>query len=366
MSINNLRLYLAALQKLPTLIKDTEDLPMDLKRRRLIQVTTGLAVAPLIAGCTGDGPEASIDTSLPIGPYGNSATAEEVTEGMDLSGLVVMVTGCNSGLGYETMRVLALRGAHVLGTGRTLEKAAAACDSVTGKTTPLALELSDFQSAADCAEIVKNLGVGLDALICNAGINTFGELELINGVEKIFVVNYLGHFVLVNHLLPIMMDRDAARVVHVGSESGYTQAPEVGIDFDNLRGEKKFDAGEAYGRSKLANALFSLELAERLSDTAVTSNVIHPGLVHTNIARTAPTIIRKGFDLVAPMIAKTPAEGAATQVYVATSPIVATVSGAYFEDCNPMKISGPNHMFDAPMAKQLWAVAEEMTAAYLI
>jgi NAD(P)-dependent dehydrogenase (short-subunit alcohol dehydrogenase family) len=338
---------------------------MDRERRRLLMLPAAAAVAPLLGGCGGDKPEVSIDDRFPVGPFGADATAEQVTDGLDLSGQTALVTGCNSGLGYETMRVLALRGAHVIGTGRTLERAEVACASVEGRTTPLALELSDFQSAADCADAVRASGVDLDMLICNAGINTFGELELVDGIEKMFVVNYLGHFVLVNRLLPMMLARGAGRIVHVGSRSGYRQAPPEGIDFDNLRGEKGFDAGEAYGRSKLANALFSLELARRLEGTGVTSNVIHPGLVVTNIARTAPGALRWAFDRLGPLFAKTPEQGAATQVYVATAPALAGVSGAYFEDCNPVTVSGDHHMFDEAMAGRLWRTAEEMTGEYL-
>jgi NAD(P)-dependent dehydrogenase (short-subunit alcohol dehydrogenase family) len=302
---------------------------------------------------------------LPIGPFGAGSPAEEVTAGLDLSGSTALVTGCNSGLGYETMRVLALRGAHVIGTGRTLEKAATACASVAGKTTPVALELSDFDSVVACAQSVRDMGIGLDMLICNAGINTFGELELVNGIEKIFVVNYLGHFVLVNQLLPMMLSAGSGRIVNVASRSGYRQAPAVGIDFDNLRGEKEFDSGEAYGRSKLANALFSLALAERLEGTGVTSYAVHPGLVLTDIARTAPAALRLGFEWLGPLFAKTPAQGAATQVYVATNPLLDGVNGAYFEDCNPGTVSGDHHMFDREMAQRLWSEAQGMTAGYL-
>jgi NAD(P)-dependent dehydrogenase (short-subunit alcohol dehydrogenase family) len=337
---------------------------MDMQRRRLLGLAAIAAGAPLLPGCGGDEPELTFDTRFPIGPFGADATAEEVTAGLDLNGSTALVTGCNSGLGYETMRVLALRGAHVLGTGRTLDKAARACASVAGKTTPLALELSDFDSVVDCAAAVRALGVRLDMLICNAGINTFGELELVDGVEKIFVVNYLGHFVLVNRLLPIMLAAGTGRIVHVGSRAAYRQAPAVGIDFDNLRGEGTFDASEAYGRSKLANALFSLALAERLEGSGVTSNVVHPGLVNTDIARTAPAVMRIAFDLVGPLFAKTPAQGAATQVYVATSPLLQGVSGAYFVDCNPVTVSGDHHMFDSVMAQRLWSEALAMTAGY--
>jgi NAD(P)-dependent dehydrogenase (short-subunit alcohol dehydrogenase family) len=336
---------------------------MSLRRRQLFHL--GLAVSlPLTAACSDD-PEVSPDPDLPRGPFGPQSTAEEVSADLDLSGRTALVTGATSGLGYETLRVLALRGAHVYGTGRTLDKAAQACSSVTGTATPLALELEDFQSAVDCAQSLKAAAVVPDIVILNAGINTFGELELAGGVEKMFAVNFLGHFVLVNRLLPPMLAARRGRIVHVGSRSAYTQAPAVGIDFDNLRGERHFDASEAYGRSKLANALFSLELARRLEGSGVTSNVIHPGLVQTNIARTAPAIVRTLFSTFGGVVAKSPAEGAATQVYVATSPALDGVNGAYFEDCNPVRVRGANHVFDAAQAAQLWQVAEQLTAQYI-
>ena len=336
-----------------------------MNRRQFLYGTTAIAM-PVLGGCGGDEFVVSIDDSYPVGRYGATSTAEEVTLGLDLTGKTAMVTGCNSGLGLETMRVLALRGAHVIGTGRTLEKASKACSGVPGTTTPVALELSSLQSVVECADTVARLGLPIDILVCNAGINTFGELELVNGVEKIFAVNYLGHFVLVNRLMPLMKQAQAGRIVNVGSKSAYIQAPAVGIDFDNLRGEGVFDSQEAYGRSKLANALFSLELAARLEGSSVTSNVIHPGLVKTNIARTAPIVLRKAFEWFGDLIAKTPQEGAATQVYVATNPALKGVSGAYFEDCNAVTVGGDNHIFDKPMAERLWATGEEMAQGYLI
>jgi NAD(P)-dependent dehydrogenase (short-subunit alcohol dehydrogenase family) len=163
-----------------------------------------------------------------------------------------------------------------------------------------------------------------------------------------------------------MQAAGSGRIVHVGSRSAYTQAPAVGIDFDNLRGEGPFKAQEAYGRSKLANALFSLELARRLEGSGVTSNVVHLGLVQTNIARTAPALIRGAFELFGGVIAKTPEQGAATQTYVMTSPLLDGVNGAYFEDCNPVTVRGDNHIFDTAMAARLWDVAQQMTAEYLV
>ena len=334
-------------------------------RRQLLGSALFLPV-PLLVGCGDDeAPVATIDRRLPVGPGCAEATADEISAGLDLTGQVALVTGCNSGLGFETLRVLAARGAHVIGTGRTLEKAQVACDSVAGETTPVVLELSDLTSVADCAATVRAMNLPLDMLVLNAGINTFGELELVDGIEKIFMVNFLGHFLLVQHLLPIMRDAGRGRIVHVSSRSAYRQAPAVGIDFDNLRGEGEFDAGEAYGRSKLANALFSLELARRLEGSGVTSNAVHPGLVQTNIARTAPALMRSAFEWFGGVIAKSPAEGAATQVYVATNAALDGVSGAFFEDCNPVTVSGDHHLDNVEMAARLWATAEGMTADYL-
>ena len=340
---------------------------MPINRRQLLLSSAVFTTAPMMTACSSDKPGAVLDNRYPIGPYGKDSTAEDVTEKLDLAGRVILVTGCNSGIGYESMRVLAMRGAHVIGTGRTLEKARAACDSVTGKTTPLVLELSDFKSAVDCAASVQALGVELDAIILNAGINSIrGDVELVNGIEKMWVVNFLGHFVLVNHLAPTMVAAGHGRIVHVGSQSGYLRAPPVGIDFDNLRGEGEYDAILAYGRSKLANALFSLELAKRLDGSGVSSNALHPGLVNTNIVRNAPEFVRGAIKLLGTVIAKTPEQGAATQVYVATNPLVEGVSGAFYLDCNPVRISGDHHMYDEPMARRLWATAEEMTADYLV
>lgn len=333
-------------------------------RRQFLHASAATAAVATLPACSADH-TVVIDSSLPVGPYGAKSTAEEVTRGMDLSGKTALVTGCNSGIGLETMRVLALRGAHVIGTGRTLEKAERACASVEGDTTPLVLELSDFQSCVDCAAAVAAMHVPLDILIPNAGIGTFADFELVDGVEKIFVVNYLGHVVLTMNLLPLVQLAPAGRIVHVGSRMGYMAAPDVGIDFDNLHGEKEYNANEAYGRSKLANALFSLKLSQLLDPAKTASNAIHPGFVQTNIGRDAEGIIGFLYNSVAPMIQKTLAEGAATQVYVATSPIVAGVSGAYFEDCNPVRIEGPNHVFDQALADQLWDVTRTMLGDYL-
>ncbi len=301
--------------------------------------------------------------------YTKNSTAEEVTEGLNLSGQVALVTGCTAGIGQETMRVLALRGAHVLGTGRSIEKVKKACEGMTGKVTPLELELTDLDSVNRCAAAVAKLGLTPNIVICNAGMMPFGDLELVSGIEKVFFANFLGHFVLVNNLLPSMLQQGTGRIVHVSSDSAYKQdsskvVPSAGIDFENLRGEGTFNAGWAYGRSKLANALFSLELSKRLSGTGLTSNAIHPGSVITNITHSAPASVRKQVEEWAHRL-RTPEQGAATQVYVATSPDLRDVSGGFFENCNPAIVPHPHFLDDKAMAEKLWNVAEEMAGSHL-
>ena len=133
-----------------------------MNRRRFLQASTTAIMATYLP--------VSRSADAPVSPFGASSTAEDVTSGLDLTGKTALVTGCNSGIGYETMRVLALRGAHAIGTGPTFERARDACDSVEGSATPAVLELSDFESVVACAESVQAMVSPIDMLICNAGM----------------------------------------------------------------------------------------------------------------------------------------------------------------------------------------------------
>ena len=290
--------------------------------------------------------------NVPRSSFGAESTAEDVTAGLDLSGKTAVVTGCNSGIGYETMRVLALRGAHVLGTARSVEKGRVAADSVAGRVTPVVLELTDFDSIVACADRIQAMDVPVDMLILNAGV-LFRELQQVRGLEIQFVVNHLGHFILGNRLMDRVIDSPEGRVVVVGSVA-HRRAPQGGIQFDNLAGEGW--GGQAYGHSKLANGLYSLELSKRLAGTRATSNSVHPGGVRTNIMR---NISRS-----AASFGKSPAQGAATQCYVATNPALTGVTGQYFADCNPAEQS--EYQEDEAMAARLWEVSEELTRDYLV
>ena len=308
--------------------------------------------------------ELAYKPAVPGGPmppksaFGKRTTAEQATADMDLSGMTALVTGCNSGLGLETMRVLALRGAHVIGAARTLGKAEAACASVEGSTTPLVVELTDWPGIVDAGNEVADMDTPIDMLILNAGIMALPELHQAHGVELQFAVNHLGHFLLENRLHDQVVAAKAGRVVVVSS-GAHRWAPDEGIQFDNLSGEKGYDPRQAYGQSKVANGLFSRELARRLADTNATSNSLHPGVIPTNLSRYQAN---REYDMSNPMF-KTIPEGAATQCYLATSPDLAGVTGYYFDDCNPAVPS--EQMQDDEMAARLWAVSEELVEDYL-
>ncbi|HBF64062.1 MAG TPA: oxidoreductase, partial [Gammaproteobacteria bacterium] len=231
--------------------------------------------------------------------------------------------------------------------------------NMAGKITPLALELTDPASISDCANTLLAADLVPDTVICNAGIYPFGSLELVNGVEKVFFANFLGHFALIKYLLPAMQERGVGSFVHVSSDSAYKQAPDCGIDFANLRGEGVFHAGEAYGRSKLANALFSLELADRLKGTNLRSNALHPGSILTNISHAAP-FWTKAAALMARGFLRTVEEGASTQVYVATHPDAAKESGCFFAACKLVELEHDHLLANRTLAHELWQVAEDM------
>ena len=294
-------------------------------------------------------------------PFDEDATAESVTEGLDLSGLSIAITGANSGLGYETMRVLAMRGAHVIGIARTQAKADEACASIEGEATPVFLDLAEWDSVVRCAEQIRGMDEHLDGLICNAGIMALPELELVNGVEKQFAINHLGHFILINQLQDSVLAAPEGRFTILSSRAH--RRAENGIEFDNLDGSKHYEPWNAYGVSKLSNALCSRELARRISTTGATSNSLHPGVIKTNLLQHLPTWQQWAGKYLGWMFMKDIPEGAATTCYVATNPKLKGVRGFYFSDCNVAEDGG--YLLDDAMAARLWDVSEELTADYL-
>jgi NAD(P)-dependent dehydrogenase (short-subunit alcohol dehydrogenase family) len=338
---------------------------MTISRRKFLQSTSAALAASSLTACGGHDKE-PVD-GVPRSSFDEDATAEEVTEGIDLKGKLAVVTGCTSGIGFETMRVLAMRGAWVVGTSRSLERAEKACKQVIGVTTPVALDLADPDSIVRCADSIRSINSPIDILVCNAGYRGGGnDLELVNGVEKHFAINHLGHFILVNRLLDRLYLSWQGRIVIVASRTSYTDAPVDGILFDDLNLSHEYDDATAYGQSKLANVLFALELGQLLKGTRITANALHPGVINTELDRNLKPITQFAFSLLTKISGKTIEQGAATSCFVATSKLLGSTSGRYFEDCNAVNVIGRNHLTDMPMADKLWFRSEELTSDYLV
>ena len=289
--------------------------------------------------------------------FGYGSTAEEVTQGLSLANQSILVTGCNSGIGFETLRVLAERGARVVGTARSLEKAQQACGAAHGQTLPLCCELGDPASVRACVAAVKAAGVRLDAIVCNAGVMALPTLQKLHGYEAQFFTNHIGHFMLVTGLLEQLGER--GRVVMLSS-SAHRQAPRSGIEFDNLDGAKGYGSWAAYGQSKLANLLFAKQLARRFAGSERTANAVHPGVIATGLQRHMNPLLSAVLTLAGPLTLKSIAQGAATEVYVATNPQLRGISGQYFADCN---IARPRADAEDPLlAQKLWDVSEQIVA----
>lgn len=286
--------------------------------------------------------------------FGFKNTAEDVTRGLDLSGKTILVTGSNSGLGRESVRVLALRGARVIAAARTVEKARAAIEPLSGEFLPVACELSDPGSILACARGVRAEGTQLDAIICNAGIMALPELRQAHGYELQFFTNHIGHFILVTELLDRL--KPDGRVVMLSSDA-HRWAPVGGIQFDNLSGERSYQPWVMYGQSKLANLLFAKGLAHRLPD-GQSANAVHPGVIQTNLQRSMNSVVRAAMSVGQPVFLKTVAQGAATQCFVAVHPGMDR-NGEYFADCN---VKRPRRAArDPELAEKLWQVSTQIS-----
>jgi NAD(P)-dependent dehydrogenase (short-subunit alcohol dehydrogenase family) len=290
--------------------------------------------------------------------FGYGSTASDVARNLDLRGRTLLVTGGNSGIGLETVRALAARGARVIATGRTREKVAEAVAGLSGEILPLACDLADPSSVRAAASSIKEQGLRANAVICNAGIMALPELTQAFGYELQFFTNHIGHFSLVTSLLDHVADD--ARFVIVSSNA-HRRAPPAGIEFDNLHGERGYDPWTAYGQSKLANLLFTKELAKRLSGTRKTANAVHPGVIRTNLTRNMHGPFTWALAAAEPLVLKTIPEGAATQCYVAVHPDAAGITGEYFSHCN---IQRPTALArDAALAARLWQESERIVAS---
>jgi retinol dehydrogenase 12 len=274
----------------------------------------------------------------------------------------VLVTGATNGIGLETASVLARMGHSVLIHGRDARKGQEALDAIrasAGGNVSIRFLQADFASLAEvrklAAEVVESVP-RLDVLINNAGCASVSRTVTADGYETMFAVNHLAPFLLTNLLLDKIRAAAPARIVNVASRAHRDRQ----IDFDDLMSTKDYRVMRTYGRSKLANILFTRSLAKRLAGAGVTANSLHPGLVATGIGQTNP-LARFGWRLV--VYARggiSVEEGAKTSVYLATSPEVEGVSGDYYSKCRPAELQTTAEAASDAVCERLWKVSEEL------
>jgi len=284
---------------------------------------------------------------------------------MSMHGKVVVITGSNIGIGKETAVGVAALGATVVLACRNQEKAAAAAAEVKERSANddvhlVALDLSDLASVQAAAEDILARWDSLHVLINNAG-GTWSDRQVTKqGIELTFGVNHLGHFLLTNLLLPRLTASAPSRIINLASV-GHHMAFR-GMRFDDLQSEKRYAAMEAYGRSKLANVLFSRELAKRLEGTGVTANAVHPGPVRSGFGMDGDLkgLTGLGNKLIRPFEISS-AAGAKTSVFLATSPAVEGKTGLYWVRSKPGHMSAQAR--NDEQATQLWDASEKLLAS---
>ncbi len=281
----------------------------------------------------------------------------------DMQGRTVVVTGGNSGIGFETAAALAAMGARVLVTARNADKGRAAVAELAqrldgeGQLQLVVFDLADLSSVRRGAAEILELAPRLDVLVNNAGVVLSERAETVDGLEATFATNHLGPFLLTNLLLARIRESAPSRIVNVTSTAH--ASARKGIPFDDLQSERHYAGMRVYGRSKLANILFTLELARRLEGSSVTANSLHPGTVRTGYGADgdARGLLAFGIKISSPFFLS-PAKGARTSIYLASSPDVAGVSGEYFVKCRPKE---PKRWAQDPdAARRLWHVSEEL------
>jgi NAD(P)-dependent dehydrogenase (short-subunit alcohol dehydrogenase family) len=274
----------------------------------------------------------------------------------------VVITGGNSGIGAETAVALAQMGARVVITARDPERGKAAVDDIKARSTSddvelVLFDLGSLASVREGAAELLNRCPRIDVLVNNAGLVLTDRRESTDGYEMTFAVNHLGPFLLTALLLDRIKASAPSRIVNVSSTAH--KAARRGVDFDDINATKRYRGMQVYGVSKLANILFTAELARRLEGTGVTANSLHPGTVRTGYGRGGDTsgVLKIGIAIAAPFFLS-PAKGARTSVYLASSPDVEGVTGKYFVKNKERQPSAAAR--DADAARRLWEVSEQM------
>ena len=272
----------------------------------------------------------------------------------------ILITGATNGIGLVAARELAKMGAGIVIVSRSAERCAAVTEQIKGETGNSRVEyivadLSTHAGTQKTAHEFKKRHMRLDVLLNNAGAMFMQRQLSADGIEMTWALNHLGYFVLTMLLLDTMKNSGAARIVNVSSDAHRSGK----MNFDDLQMEKSYAGIAAYQQSKLANILFTYELARKLEGSKVTTNVLHPGLIRTGFNRNNGAVMSLVMGLLAPF-SRNAAEGAQTSIYLASSPEVEGVSGKYFEDSKAVPSSPAS--YNRAAAERLWQVSLEMIA----
>ena len=276
-----------------------------------------------------------------------------------MSGRVVLITGGTSGIGRATAIGLASMGARVGITGRDPDRTGEAAAAIARETGNPAVDVfvADLSSQAEVRRLageVISAYPRVDVLINNVGGYWDTRHVTVDGLEHTFALNHLASFLLTTLLLERLTQSAPARVVTVAS-GAHTMGR---IDFDDLQGERSYSGSRAYNQSKLANVLFTYELARRLGASSVTANALHPGVVRTSFGAGDPGAVQK---LLVPFMRpfmKSPAQGAATSIHLASAPGLDRVTGQYFANSRPKRSSKAS--YDTAVAARLWQVSADL------
>jgi retinol dehydrogenase-14 len=276
-----------------------------------------------------------------------------------MSEKVCLITGATSGIGKATAMGLANMGASVVMVGRDRGRGEATMAEIKegSPNASVDLMLADVSSQEEIrrlADEFKEAYPRLDVLINNAGVFLSKRLTSADGIEMTFAVNHLAYFLLTNLLLDMLKASAPSRIVNVSSGAQSNGS----IDFDDLQGEKEYKGTKAYSQSKLANVLFTYELARRLEGTGVTANCLHPGAVRTNFGSGSSGVFGFMVRVLRPLMIS-PEKGAETSIYLASSPEVEGLSGRYF--VKKAETRSSDESYDERIARRLWEVSAELT-----
>jgi short chain dehydrogenase len=282
-------------------------------------------------------------------PFGSRSTADQVLAGIDLARKRVLITGCNSAIGLETMKALHANGALIVGMARTQEDAEVACRAVGRSLTPLGCDPTDLSSVDAAVELLRGLSSPLDAVI-------------INSFELRCFADHIAQFVLVNRLAELVRHR-TGRIAIGGSHPRTTEASVKNVMFDDFNDERIYDSRAFDGQAELATALFAKELSRRLEVRGVVVNSFHSETTTNQNPRGARHAVQRLIRSLLRYFTRSPAQRAATPALLAASPLVAGTTGEYWSNCQISRGSYP--FTDAGLAKRLWDVSAQIAAVMI-